>query len=216
MQTEIQRIYRGKRTVTERRGRLIVFEGLDGTGKTTLSKSFAAAIGAVWTTTPGDDVRAQLRAQADIVFADDPISQQLFYATSVAHESRTIAKMLAQGRDVVVDRYWLSTWVYAQTRTAWLDLAAIENALIPADWTILVELPDGERRQRLQSRGTTAADRLTLNADMAAKLRGLYRLGLKRPVAGKGYTLDASGLNEEAAVEQTSKIIADYSWRLAG
>jgi dTMP kinase len=181
-----------------RRGRLIAVEGLDGTGKTTLSRQLATTLQAEWSTTPGIDIRhGGLRELADMAFTD-PQARQLFYAAAVVQESARIAELLQQGRTVVVDRWWLTTWAYGQLRGDGLDLWAVEALVLPADVTLWVELPESERRRRLLARGMTAADRQTLQTGTAARLKRLYRQGLGRPIAGQVVRLDVAGADAEA------------------
>ena len=73
--------------------RFFVFEGIDGSGKTTRSKAFAKTIGAFWTSEPYDR------------------STQDFVADRERHIEEVIAPALRVG-PVVCDRYYLSTWAY--------------------------------------------------------------------------------------------------------
>jgi thymidylate kinase len=193
-------------------GKLIVVEGLDGVGKSTLSQAIAHAIDAVWMTTPSAAIR-QWRSQADQAFRDHPVSAQLFYAATVAAASDEASPILDSGRDVVVDRYWLSTWVYASLRRDHVDLDAVERWLRPADVTLFVDIEECERRNRLAQRGTSIEDQHTLLPGAAAQLRDAFREGLKRPVAGAGRVLDVTGLSREGAVSSATDLIATLAGR---
>jgi thymidylate kinase len=117
--------------VTERtkqdRGRLIVFEGPDGVGKSTLSRAFADHLREHGSrcelmSFPGRDpgTLGQLVYQ---LHHDDPtvrgISrptptslQALHIAAHLEAIERRIVPALDAGADVILDRFWWSTWVY--------------------------------------------------------------------------------------------------------
>jgi dTMP kinase len=104
-------------------GRLIIFEGPDGSGKTTISKLLAEEIyrrdkKCIWLAFPGAEpgtLGAEIYAlHHDVRFAEAPaLSVQLLHvAAHVEALERRIRPELAQGTWVVLDRYWWSTWVY--------------------------------------------------------------------------------------------------------
>lgn len=181
-----------------RRGRLIAVEGLDGTGKTTLSRGLAARLDALWTTTPPADARP-LRAVVD---AWPEPARRLFYASSVVAVGLQVQTHLAAGRDVVVDRYWLSTRAYAAEA---LELACLEAQVPPADVTILLSLGDVERERRLRARGALSA------ADARSLVDGAGILAAYRRLAGSGVSgrfveVDVEGL---APAESLARVL----WR---
>ena len=170
------------------RGRLIVFEGIDGVGKTTLSRLVASALGAVWMTTPDVDDRV-VRERVDRAWYE-PEARQLYYAGSVVHASGTIRRHLEAGRDVVVDRYWLTTVAYSEIGGSTLDLAVVEHALVAADATVFVQLPESERLARLSRRGVSANDALSLRR--SRELVAAYRRLGAHPLAGKTFAVEGS------------------------
>ena len=70
-------------------GRLLVLEGLDGSGKTTLARALADHLGAVPCTTPDPRLRA-VRQVVDEALAADPLAGPLFYASTVLAASAQI------------------------------------------------------------------------------------------------------------------------------
>ncbi len=199
------------------RGRLIVFEGLDGVGKTTLSERFALRLGAVWRSTPGAAF-GDCREQLDRAFAADPIGAQLLYAASVSRASVEARGLLEAGHDVVMDRYWLSTLAYAPLRGAFVDLGAVEAGLLPADVTVFVDLDEELRRSRLVSRGVTLADRQTFQPGVAAGLRERFHRGFARPVAGQVLPCRSDRYAAPALVELLAHEIGlgAAAWRAVG
>jgi len=180
-------------------GRLIVLEGLDGVGKSTLARGLADALGAVFLRTPPESLQAP-RPQVDLALARHPGAAQLFYAATVLAASEQATKVLARGQDVVMDRYWLTTRVYARHGGAALELREVERRLLPADVTLLLNLDEQERRRRMAERGINDNDRMTLRGDNAWRILDAYRDDLRRAVAGQGIVLDISGLSPDESV----------------
>ncbi len=107
-------------------GKLFVFEGVDGSGKTTLSRAFAeharnSGFECKWFSFPGSENGTLGKQVYDIhhdrlgvrAAAINPTSLQLLHiASHIDAMSRRILPALKQGRIVVLDRYWWSTLVY--------------------------------------------------------------------------------------------------------
>lgn len=180
-------------------GRILVLEGLDGVGKTETARRVSVALGGVLLSTPDASLRVA-RSAVDALYRSSPDAAHLFYAASVAHASEVARRQRAQGRVVVIDRYWLSTWAYAAIRRTRLDLGEVEAGLCAADFTFLLTLDEAERRRRLRARGAGEEDRRTLDTALAAEVEERYRKGLGRPVAGRGCVLDITGQSVDAAV----------------
>lgn len=188
------------------RGRLIVLEGLDGCGKSTLAAGLTEALGAQHWTTPELGLRA-VRSQIDVVLSSDSMAGPLFYAASVLAASARIQGTLAGGQDVVCDRYWLTTLVYAQLAGVELQLPGAEQRLCCADTTIFVDVAHEERVRRLQARGMSQLDRKTLNPIHAQQLRDAYLRHRHHRVAGRFVTLDLTALGPQAAVEACALVL---------
>jgi len=145
-----------------RRGRLIVFEGLDGVGKTTQARLLAAALAAqghevVLTREPTDGPEGtQIRAlAAQGRESRDPAQElELFQADRRRHVAEVLAPALARGAVVICDRYYYSTMAYQGALG--LDPEAIrrDNAAFapPPDLVILLTLPWDRLQARLQER----------------------------------------------------------------
>ena len=98
------------------RGRLIVFEGGEASGKSTQAALFAADIGAVLTREPGGtEIGTRIREIVldPGVVAMAPSTEALLMAADRAqHVSEVIEPALATGKDVVTDRYVPSSLAY--------------------------------------------------------------------------------------------------------
>jgi thymidylate kinase len=119
-------------------GRLIIFEGPDESGKTTLSKQLTAALEArgqkcLWLAFPGHEpntLGAEIYAlHHDPRFATAPaLSVQLLHVAAHVEAIRLrILPALRAGTWVVLDRYWWSTLAYGLLAN--VDPAALSLAL---------------------------------------------------------------------------------------
>jgi dTMP kinase len=147
-------------------GRLLAFEGIDGCGKSTQVRRVAAARGALATYEPGDTPlgAALRRALLDPSVTMAPLSEVLLLAADRAqHLADVVEPVLAEGRDVVCDRFSGSTLAY-QGYGRGVPLAAIASVLEVAtagrvpDVTVLLDCPVEVGRARRSSR-RDAADR---------------------------------------------------------
>lgn len=151
-------------------GRLITLEGLDGSGKTTLAAGLIAAFPRlVALREPGGVVLAErIRALvADPALPVDPRAEALLYAAARAQlVAERLRPLLADGRDVLLDRFLDSSLAYQGAGRA-LGVEAIRaiNAfgtagLVP-DRTLLLRVDPATGRARQAARGV-APDRLEL------------------------------------------------------
>lgn len=109
-------------------GRLFVFEGADGAGKSTLSKNFAnylqaTGIDCEHLAFPGNEVGTlghhvyKLHHDPARFGVDSltPTSLQILHiAAHIDAIERHILPTLKQGRSIVLDRFWWSTWAYGK------------------------------------------------------------------------------------------------------
>lgn len=195
--------------MSERPPVFVVFEGLDGAGKTTVARRVAATMNAAYLTTPSAAVR---------VFRDDLIrdfggSQEaahLFYLATVFAASREVDALIVQGRSVVLDRYLLSTQAYAEFRGSALRLEEVERHLRPADLTVFLDAPLGIRMHRIVGRRcATAADRETLNLDADTTLRQAHAARSGLPVTGRFLNLDTAGSGPD---ELVALVLREVGW----
>jgi dTMP kinase len=153
------------------RGKLIVFEGAEGAGKTTQLRLLAerlatARISSIALREPGgspvgDSIREiLLHKEHPITNATEAL---LFMASRAELTAREIVPSLNDGRVVLLDRFFLSTYAYqicgrglpeAETRAA-NRLAT--GGLVP-DLTLLLDVPPAEGLGRADARG--ARDRM--------------------------------------------------------
>lgn len=179
----------------------IVFEGLDGSGKSTCAKWVADELGAEFMTTPSLEMRAY---REDIItsFAGCQEACQLFYLATVFAASARAGELLSGGRSVVLDRYFLSTQAYAAFRGSTLDLDTIARQLLPADITVILDVPLSTRRARVSKRGATVADRETMSPEADAALLRTHAERFGLPVVGRLLRLDGDRLSPGEVVSR--------------
>jgi dTMP kinase len=155
-----------------RMGRFVVFEGGEGSGKSTQARLLTDRWGADLTFEPGDTaVGARLR---DILLDPatgylDPRAEALLMAADRAHHVATsIRPALHRGRDVVCDRFVGSSVAYqgygrALGAEAVAALSAFATDGLVPDLVVLLEVPAEEARTRMAAAG--APDRLEAAGD---------------------------------------------------
>jgi len=158
------------------RGRFVVFEGGEGSGKSTQAALLAERIGAVLTRQPGGtDVGAMIReivlAGPDLHVADR--SEALLMAADRAHHvTELIRPSLEAGRDVVCDRYIGSSVAY-QGHGRGLDPGEVERLSLwavdglRADLVVLLTVSatvaderTGGARDRIEAAGAAFHERV--------------------------------------------------------
>ena len=154
-----------------------MIEGVDGVGKSALAARLAAHLpDAVLEREPtpepiGQLISNVLRRQFAI---EDPMALQMLFAADRLEHSGRIQKTLADGRDVVCDRYDLSsiTHAVALLGTDVLDwVREINDRAIRPDVTIVLHLPFEVCAARLARRSQRD---LFEHEEMQRKIRRLY------------------------------------------
>lgn len=174
------------------RGRLIVVEGMDGCGKSTLCHSLASALDAAWLSTPMAG-QGELRMAAERAYGYSADARAAYYASAVLAAADAFTAARERGQDVVVDRWWPSTQIAARLRGARIDLAWLAEALPRADATLLLDAPDRVRARRIWGRGpSTKDDSDSLARVRSAATRQMYHALESDPRLGRVCRLDAS------------------------
>ncbi len=198
-------------------GRLIVLEGIDGSGKTTVAQRLAGLLDPgdgsfVSTREPtGSTVGAALRP----VLSDpdhDPVSEALLFAADHADHVARLREALEAGKTVLSDRYSFSCLAYQGATLAdrWPDrdpVAWLEDVLAPfelaPDLVLLLDLPVGDALERVG--GRTRGNEKFEQAGFLGQVRDNYR----RLADERGFEIiDASGTPEatvdacRAAIEE--------------
>lgn len=137
----------------------VVFEGLDGSGKSDISKIIAEKIKAEWMSTPLPEL-SDCRKSADELYKNCGLAAQLFYAATCVHASDRVTEYLRAEKSVVMDRYVLSTLAYDKSvresglpDSLWIDrvFGKIEIPRV----VIYLDVPPKIRKQRMEKKRKT-------------------------------------------------------------
>lgn len=145
-------------------GRLIVLEGIDGSGTTVQTKALAEQLRArghrvVETCEPtrgsiGELIRHHLRQpQTSNEAPLDPRSLACLYAGDrIEHVMREIQPALAAGNIVISDRYLLSSLAYQGLDCDVDWIRTLNNFALPWDLCFLIDVPEDIARARREAR----------------------------------------------------------------
>ena len=214
------------------RGRLIVFEGGEGSGKTTQLRRLSSVLAQrdiahlcvrePGGTPLGTEVRRLLLDPASDI---DPRAEALLFMASRAQlVAREVRPALDRGDDVLLDRFFLSTYAY-QVAGHHLDEPAIRAAnsfatdgLVP-DLTILLRYPVHKGLERAAVRAV-AHDRMeamggSFHERVAAALATFAEPAwqVAHPECGAIVSVDATGSEDD--VEQRVLGVVGDRWPLA-
>jgi dTMP kinase len=193
------------------RGQLIVFEGLDQSGKQTQAEALRdhlKAHGHVcqmlsfpdYSTPIGGEISKGLHGERDYA----PDVMQLLYVANRYEKRPQIDSWIASGVVVLCDRYMASTVAYGEAHgldAAWL--CEIQRFLPPPHLTILLDIgPEAAAGRKAQGR-----DRYERDLALLARVRESYR----RQAAAAGWiTLDGG----QGKTDVTGDVIAAVRARL--
>jgi len=199
-------------------GRLITFEGIDGSGKTTQVRTLARSLrdaghDVVETREPGGAPGAEairsLLVEGDTDRWSPETEILLFTAARRDHVERTIRPALERGATVLCDRFIDSTRVYqgavrSDLRCMVDDVHRIAITLEP-DVTLVLDVAPGEARTRDAARGS-AEDRFErFGADFQKRLRAGF-LALAAEFPDRCRVVDADGTPERVAARIAAEV----------
>jgi dTMP kinase len=142
-------------------GFLVVVEGIDGSGKSTVAAMLAQYCGergldCVYTKEPtsvGAGRRLRDSMQSGRLTLEEEL--ELFLEDRRAHTQRTLAPALAADAIIVLDRYFWSTAAYQGARGANVEVVLERNRVFAPepDLVLLFDLPAEVARDRIRGRG---------------------------------------------------------------
>ena len=186
------------------RGKFIVIDGMDGSGKTTQSiklikylfnkakKNHLALTREPYTSDEGAEIRRILAE------SKDPMEQgyklaDLFVSDRKFHINYLIEPLLNKGLHVISDRYKYSTLAYQQTQGVPLEkLMEMHNGLLVPDITFIFDVPAEVAMQRMSEDRVRGRKEVFEQLEFQEKLRHNY-LALKDQLPNENIVIvDAS------------------------
>ena len=144
-----------------KKGLFIVFEGIDGSGKSTCMDAVASELGkdtdVIITAEPTKDkIGMLIRSSPELL----PETEALLFTADRADHTQTIKKWLKEGKTVLCDRYFASTLAYQAAKLngksvemSWLRTMNMKVIAEP-DITFLFDIDPGTGLERVEARGS--------------------------------------------------------------
>lgn len=202
-------------------GRLISFEGVDGSGKSTQARRLARFLtetGAapLLTREPGGSPGAEDIRRLLVEGPPDRWSPEtellLFTAARRDHLEKTILPTLAQGRDVITDRFADSTRVYQGATRG--DLRALVDQLHALmigrepDLTFIIDMPPELALRRGLARGSGEDRFEEFGLPFQTALREGF-LDLARAAHDRCVVIDGNRPEEDVAADVVARLMAE-------
>ena len=179
-------------------GTLIVFEGLDGAGKTTAMQNLANVLRddgyeVVVASSPCNEsaLGVSVRKLSHLPVIHEEAKILLYLADMVNQQNNIIKPALDAGKIILMDRWWYSTLVYnhSQQIPAGAIMSLVRaTGLCKPDLAVLLDVPYEVSRARLDSRGYT-----DILDGMPADLFNYRREQYKRVIENaRGVCIDAT------------------------
>lgn len=193
-------------------GRFIVFEGIDGAGKSTLINKVSEileseGVSTVVTAEPTDGPVGKLIRSGAVKCISQDAEALLFTADRACHTAE-IAKWKEEGKTVLCDRYYASTIAYqsakfngTESKTEWLK-ELNRPVVIEPDITILLDIGPEEGMRRVGARGARSKYEV---ADYLERVRKNYL-----QIAGEnGFQIIDASCSRDEVLRETMKIIGE-------
>ena len=205
----------------ERKGKFIVFEGLDGSGKTTqmwlLSEYLESRdVKCFSTHEPTDSAFGKLLKDCltGKIDTDEKMIAALFAADRLGHITGEsgMANKLAAGRTVLCDRYYFSSFAYNGEFVPFdwvVELNSKARELLKPDLVIFIDLPSEESMKRVNSR--TAQERYETE-EKQQKIRTRFFEAFER-FPDENVVIIQSEADKYETQEKIRKVVAQlYGW----
>lgn len=137
----------------------ITIEGADGCGKSTLCDVLSKELGLVPYATPPKEYMSRRDKIDSDASAED---HYRFYRDGVYAASDEIEEILATGANVVMDRYWLTTYTYHQLMGVAVSQDEFKSIVAPS-LTVILALNHEVQIARMHERGLSIGDSRALD-----------------------------------------------------
>lgn len=196
--------------VDPRRGLLIAIEGVDGTGKSTLQRGLSRLWQSrgVLVSRFQEPTRTRWGRAARRLSRRDPWTAALAFTRDRAHQRPRVARALARGAVVLLDRSLFSTLAYQGTGLPRPERRRLErmqeDAAFWPDRVILLDLPVPSALERIRRRGTSKDP--TERMGVVRRAARAYRAMARR----RGWTVVSARQSRPALVREVDRRL--FSW----
>lgn len=183
---------------------ILVVEGVDCVGKTTLAETIAAKHGFRYLYTPQPPL-STIRKELERL--DDPDARFFYYLTSVIAVQKTIRADLDAGRSLVIDRYIHSTLVMHQILG--VDIQCVNPDKLPIVWPVasvlLTAKPETRTLRRNGRDGVREYDqRIEQSVGLLDRAQDAFRTAHQWSLV-----LETDGLSPEQVEQQVTSMLRE-------
>ena len=193
------------------KNQLILIEGLDATGKSTLVNNLSEAIDAVIIRNPPEFLDERISNNDLRIFFDElGGSRRREFYRSANFISSEMARIAMNHSWVIMDRYWPSTATFSkldETQKSWEPLGVYPEGLLEPDIMFLLTVSEDERKARLSKRNIPETDeesKLFVHHEQRSLIESGYR-------AFNPIEVDTSGINPLEVLKIVLQKIETYS-----
>lgn len=133
---------------------IVAVEGIDCAGKGEVCPRLAFALNAILYKTPPE----HMRGEQDRINATATNAEHYSYFTQVVQAASSEMTVLAKTRNIVIDRYWMTTVVYHRVMGIPAELADMGNIVMP-DFTVYLTVSQEVQARRMNGRGMSPGDK---------------------------------------------------------
>lgn len=184
-----------------KKGKFIVIEGLDGCGKSTISRVLQIKHNAVLLNALPDTIKPWLKIVGNTKLPEATFS---YFTLCNLLKSQEIESIISAGKNVILDRYFYTTYVYHQQIVKSnfpVEIKTFYDKLLQPDLVIFLDVPHEIRKERIRSRSGELqwyGDAISIQTDLTENYFNLFN-DLKTKV----FKVD----NHNNSIEQSIKII---------
>ena len=178
----------------------IVLEGIDGVGKSTVTKLVAEKLDFIPYATPP---KAYMERRQEVDLNGSPEQKFNFFREGLQVAAREIQKHLTEGHSVICDRYWMTTYVYHRVIGVTVTEEMFSELLQPG-LTILLTASPELQFQRLIERGMSINDTQMVPKNLQLR-KGYEELFNRELFVNKSVSTDSR--NAKQVAEQVAKAI---------
>ncbi len=157
-------------------GRLVVIEGMDGTGKSTHAKKLAEQFGLVYFREPGSVSSAEsIRDVLMKVEMSKEAQALLFIGARIEFVNNALIPTLKSGKSVILDRYFFSTMAYQHGALPWSVFTELHKTMPQPDKVLLLECDPEVALGRSQEENVMEREGIEFFRELATRYKNVVK-----------------------------------------